>query len=68
VLKTIFGWDKKLNRYTRDFDREAEAVGTLIKLRERRKASQPGRSLGRRRPPIRRHLGQALASVARSTR
>jgi hypothetical protein len=40
-LKTIFGWvtDKELNRYTRDFDREAEAVGMLIKLNERRKAS-----------------------------
>ena len=27
ALKTIFGWvtDKELNRYTRDFDREAEA-------------------------------------------
>jgi hypothetical protein len=39
ALKTIFGWvtDKELNRYTR-FDREAEAVGMLIKLRERRKA------------------------------
>ena len=41
ALKTIFGWvtDKELNRYTRDFDREAEAVGMLIKLGERRKAS-----------------------------
>ena len=40
ALKTIFGWvtDKELNRYTRDFDREAEAVGMLIKLNERRKA------------------------------
>jgi len=39
ALKTIFGWvtDKELNRYTRDFDREAEAVGMLIKLNERRK-------------------------------
>jgi integrase len=39
TLKTIFGWvtDKELNRYTRDFDREAEAVGMLIKLNERRK-------------------------------
>jgi integrase len=41
ALKTIFGWvtDKELNRYTRDFDREAEADGMLIKLSERRKAS-----------------------------
>jgi integrase len=40
ALKTIFGWvtDKELNRYTRDFDREAEAVGMLIKLSERRRA------------------------------
>lgn len=39
ALKTIFGWvtDKELNRYTRDFDREAEAVGMLIKLSKRRK-------------------------------
>ena len=38
ALKTIFGWvtDKELNRYTRDFDREAEAMGMLIKLNERR--------------------------------
>src|SRR5215468_7982855 len=38
ALKTIFGWvtDKELNRYTRDFDREAEAVGMLIRLNERR--------------------------------
>ena len=37
ALKTIFGWvtDKELNRYTRDFDREAEADGMLIKLSER---------------------------------
>ena len=35
-----FGWvtEKELIRYTRDFDREAEAVGMLIKLKERRKA------------------------------
>jgi integrase len=41
ALKTIFGWvtEKELIRYTRDFDREAEAVGMLIKLNERRKAS-----------------------------
>ena len=41
ALKTIFGWvtDKELNRYTRDFDREAEAVGMLIKLNERRKTA-----------------------------
>jgi hypothetical protein len=41
ALKTIFGWvtDKELNRYTRDFDREAEADGMLIKLSERRKTS-----------------------------
>jgi hypothetical protein len=40
-LKTIFGWvtDKELNRYTRDYDREAEADGMLIKLSERQKAS-----------------------------
>ena len=40
ALKTIFGWvtEKKLIRYTRDFDRETEAVGILIKLNERRKA------------------------------
>lgn len=39
ALKTIFGWvtEKELIRYTRDFDREAEAVGMLIKLNERRK-------------------------------
>jgi len=39
ALKTIFGWvtDKELNRYTRDFDREAEAVGMLVKLSERRR-------------------------------
>lgn len=38
ALKTIFGWvtDKELNRYTRDFDREAEADGMLLKLNERR--------------------------------
>jgi integrase len=38
ALKTIFGWvtEKELIRYTRDFDREAEAVGMLIKLNERR--------------------------------
>lgn len=29
--------DKELNRYPRDFEREAEAVGMLIKLNERRK-------------------------------
>jgi hypothetical protein len=41
ALKTIFGsvTDKELDRYTRDFDREAEAVGMLIKLNERRKIS-----------------------------
>ena len=35
------GWvtEKELIRYTRDFDREAEAMGMLIKLNERRKAS-----------------------------
>ena len=40
ALKTIYGWvtEKELIRYTRDFDREAEAVGTLIKLNERRRA------------------------------
>jgi integrase len=37
-LKTIFGWvtDKELNRYTKDFNRSAEAEGMLIKLSERR--------------------------------
>lgn len=30
---------KELIRYTRDFDREVEAVGMLIKLNERGKAS-----------------------------
>jgi hypothetical protein len=30
--------DKELSRYTRDFGREAEAVGMLIKLNERRRA------------------------------
>jgi len=36
ALKTIFGWvtEKELIRYTHDFDREAEAVGMLIKLNE----------------------------------
>lgn len=39
ALKTIFGWvtEKELIRYTRDFDREAEAVGMLIRLNERRR-------------------------------
>jgi hypothetical protein len=38
ALKTILSWvaDKELNRYTREFDREAKAVGMLIKLGERR--------------------------------
>jgi len=38
ALKTIFGWvtDKELSRYTRDFDREAEADVMLIRLVERR--------------------------------
>ena len=38
ALRTIFGWvtERELIRYTRDFDREAGAVGMLIKLRERR--------------------------------
>jgi hypothetical protein len=31
--------DPERPRVTRDFDREAEAVGMLIKLNERRKAS-----------------------------
>lgn len=41
ALKTIFGWvtEKELIRYTRDFDREAEAVGMLIKLRDRNRAA-----------------------------
>ena len=40
ALKTIFGWvtEKELICYTRDFYREAEAVGMLIKLSERRQA------------------------------
>jgi integrase len=39
ALKTLFAWttDKELNRYTRDFDRKAEADGMLINLNERRK-------------------------------
>jgi integrase len=43
-LKTIFGWitDKELNRYTKDFNRQAEAEGMLIKLSERR-ASKAGK-------------------------
>jgi site-specific recombinase XerC len=41
-LKTIFGWatDKELDRYTRDFAREEEAKGMLIKLSERRKTAR----------------------------
>ena len=41
-LKTIFGWatDKELDRYTRDFAREDEAKGMLIKLGERHKAAR----------------------------
>lgn len=41
-LKTIFGWatDKELDRYTRDFAREEEAKGMLIKLGERREAAR----------------------------
>lgn len=37
-IKTIFGWvtDKELERYTKDFNRQAEAEGMLIKLSERR--------------------------------
>jgi hypothetical protein len=30
--------EKEVIRFTRDFDREAETVGMLIKLNERRKA------------------------------
>jgi integrase len=39
ALKTVFGWvtEKELIRYTRDFDREAEAIGMLIKLNKCRK-------------------------------
>jgi hypothetical protein len=39
-LKTIFGWatDKELDRYTRDFNREEEARGMLVRLADRRKA------------------------------
>jgi hypothetical protein len=39
-LKAIFGWvtEKELICYTRDFDREAEVVGMLIKLRDRNRA------------------------------
>jgi integrase len=38
-LKTIFGWatDKELDRYTRDFNREEEARGMLVRLADRRK-------------------------------
>jgi hypothetical protein len=38
ALKTIFGWvtDKELERYTRDFNREAEADGMLIRLKRDR--------------------------------
>jgi hypothetical protein len=38
-LKTIFGWatDKELERYTRDFNREEEARGMLVRLTSRRK-------------------------------
>jgi integrase len=37
-LKAIFGWvtTKELERYTRDFNRQAEAEGMLIKLSDRR--------------------------------
>jgi len=40
-LKTIFGWatDTELDRSTRDFTREAEARGMLVRLAARRKAS-----------------------------
>ena len=41
-LKTIFGWmtDKEVENYTRDFDRDEEARGMLIRLADRRKARQ----------------------------